>query len=166
MFAGRLSQVPDEMGMASLDRLDILHVGTLPPQPGGAAVVGGQLLRRLATRGHTVRALAPISAATYAARADFAANLSPVCVTWFPVPRFEHAPDAPPNGDFARAEREQLGTPDRVEEQIVALGWIVEGEMDEVAPLLAGTGSLLSIQNGRHARSGVHEPRARAFPSP
>jgi glycosyltransferase involved in cell wall biosynthesis len=96
------------MKMAPPHKLDILYVGTLPPQPGGAAVVGGQLLQRLAARGHAVRALAPISPATCATRADFAASLSPACVTWFPVPRFEHAPDAPPDGDFASAEREHI----------------------------------------------------------
>jgi glycosyltransferase involved in cell wall biosynthesis len=96
--------------MVSLDKLDILYVGTLPPQPGGAAVVGAQLLPRLAARGHTVRALAPISPAAYPARADFAANLSAVCVTWFPVPRFENAPDAPPDDTFAQAERTGIMT--------------------------------------------------------
>jgi glycosyltransferase involved in cell wall biosynthesis len=94
--------------LASLDRLDILYVGTLPPQPGGAAVVGAQLLQRLAARGHAVRALAPISSATAPARADLAASLPAVGVTWFPVPRFENAPDVPPDDDFAQAERAQI----------------------------------------------------------
>jgi hypothetical protein len=103
-----LSRAPHATTLASLDRLDILYVGTLPPQPGGAAVVGAQLLQRLAARGHAVRALAPISSATAPARADLAASLSAVGVTWFPVPRFENAPDVPPDDDFAQAERAQI----------------------------------------------------------
>lgn len=94
--------------MASLERLDILYVGTLPPQPGGAAVVGAQLLQQLAALGHTVRALAPITSATHPARADFAAKLPAVSVTWFHVPRFDNAPNVPPDDDLARTEREQI----------------------------------------------------------
>lgn len=96
------------MVMASLERLDIVYVGTLPPQPGGAAVVGAQLMQRLAARGHTVRALAPITPSAHPAGADFAANLPAVCVTWFHVPRFDNAPDVPPDDELAQTEREQI----------------------------------------------------------
>jgi len=94
--------------VAQVPPLDLLYVGTLPPQPGGAAVVGSQLLQRLAARGHLVRALAPISPVSRPDRAACAAKLSGVAVTWFPVPRFERAPDVPPDDDFARAERLHL----------------------------------------------------------
>jgi 1,2-diacylglycerol 3-alpha-glucosyltransferase len=90
----------------SRDRLDILYVGTLPPQAGGAAIVGVQLLQRLAARGHAVRALAPIAPAADSTRVDF----SNVRVTWFPVPRYESAPDVPPDAEFARAERAHITT--------------------------------------------------------
>ena len=96
--------------MTVLDRLDIIYVGTLPPQPGGAAVVGAQLLEQLGARGHRVRALAPIGPATYPERAAFSARFSGVRVTWFPVPRLEDAPNVPPDDDFARAERAHLTT--------------------------------------------------------
>jgi len=93
---------------SAVNRLDILYVGTLPPHEGGAAIVGAHLLQGLAARGHTVRALAPITSQTYPARADFAATPGAVCVTWFEVPRFDNSPDVPPDEDYARTERQRI----------------------------------------------------------
>jgi glycosyltransferase involved in cell wall biosynthesis len=92
------------------ETLDVLYAGTLPPQRGGAAVVGIHLLRGLAARGHTVRALAPITAEAHRAWRDPGARPAGVCPTWFYVPRFDNAPDVPPDDEFAGVEREQITT--------------------------------------------------------
>jgi glycosyltransferase involved in cell wall biosynthesis len=42
--------------------MDILYVGTLPPHPGGSAMVGEQIVAGLAALGHRVRALSAITA--------------------------------------------------------------------------------------------------------
>ena len=39
--------------------LDILYVGTLPPHPGGSAILAGQVLEGFVGAGHTVRAISP-----------------------------------------------------------------------------------------------------------
>jgi 1,2-diacylglycerol 3-alpha-glucosyltransferase len=92
----------------SPERLDIHYVGTLPPHEGGAAVVGAQILQGLAARGHAVRALAPMTSEADARGADFTLRHPALHVTWFHVPRFDNAPDVPPDDDFARREREQI----------------------------------------------------------
>jgi glycosyltransferase involved in cell wall biosynthesis len=69
--------------------LDILYVGELPPYPGGTAIVAGQLLAGLATRGHSVRALGPSTAAVLAASDRFAAGHPEIVVTRFTVPYFD-----------------------------------------------------------------------------
>jgi glycosyltransferase involved in cell wall biosynthesis len=77
--------------------MDILYVGTLPPHPGGSAVVGGQLLHGLAERGHRVRALAPITAEAAAAGDRFAVGHPAIEITRYRVPSFQvasHRPDA------------------------------------------------------------------------
>lgn len=45
---------------AAADPLNILYVGTLPPHPGGSAIMCSQLLLGLSKLGHRIRALAPI----------------------------------------------------------------------------------------------------------
>ena len=74
------------------EALDILYMGTLPPHPGGSATVGAQLLVGLARLGHSVRALAPITAEALRAGAHFAARHPEVSVAWFDVPFFEISP--------------------------------------------------------------------------
>jgi glycosyltransferase involved in cell wall biosynthesis len=66
----------------------ILYVGTLPPYPGGAAISCAEILAGLATRGHSVSALAPITAGTGGAGAAFDATRSELAITRFPVPYF------------------------------------------------------------------------------
>ena len=49
-----------EQGAAVSDSrrpLDILYVGTLPPHPGGSAILAGQVLEGLAAAWNTVRAI-------------------------------------------------------------------------------------------------------------
>jgi 1,2-diacylglycerol 3-alpha-glucosyltransferase len=99
--------IDDTGGQVRLTTLDLLYVGTLPPQPGGAAVVGAGLLERLAARGHTIRALAPIVAGTSPGWPEPAGPRG-AGTTWFRVPRFDSAPDEPPDTEFAELERESL----------------------------------------------------------
>jgi len=71
----------------------ILYVGTLPPHPGGSAVVAAQILRGLAGRGHRVRALAPITPETLSTGDVFAAGCPEIDLTRFLLPYFENAHD-------------------------------------------------------------------------
>ena len=71
------------MGSGSLD---ILYVGTLPPHQGGSAISAAQLLGAFSRRGHTVRALAPATAAQLENGDPFAAQEPGIAVKRFPVP--------------------------------------------------------------------------------
>jgi glycosyltransferase involved in cell wall biosynthesis len=75
--------------------MNILYVGTLPPHPGGTAIVGYQLLEGLARRGHQIEAIAPATPAAIAGGDRFAAAHPEIHVTRFPIPYFETSPDLP-----------------------------------------------------------------------
>jgi glycosyltransferase involved in cell wall biosynthesis len=82
--------------------MKIAYAGTLPPHPGGSAVLGHMLLAGLARRGHAVSAIAPITAAALAggdplAGADF-------MVTRYLVPQFETVPYRPASDNFRSLE--------------------------------------------------------------
>ena len=86
-------------------RLDVLYVGTLPPHPGGSAIVGAQLVSGLARLGHAVRAIAPITGRTRARGDRFVRATAAVPITRFVVPYFESAP----NNAAGRAYRAREG---------------------------------------------------------
>ena len=89
--------------------LDLLYVGLLPPHPGGSAISAGQILTGLARRGHTVRAVAPIT--TDAARDGdaFAARRPELEITRFTVPYFYVSPQIPAPDDYWRREEGEVG---------------------------------------------------------
>lgn len=89
--------------------MNILYVGTLPPHPGGTAIVGYQLLEGLARRGHRIRAIAPATRETVAAADRFADAHPEVHVTRFPVSYFEISPGLPAADQYRRAEGEEIG---------------------------------------------------------
>ena len=66
----------------------VLYVGTLPPYPGGAAISCAEILAGLAKRGHSVRALTPITADTAREGRAFDAAQPGLAITRFPVPHF------------------------------------------------------------------------------
>jgi len=92
--------------MAPRESLNILYVGNLPPFPGGAAISCGQILAGLATRGHGVRALAPITAATLAHAGP--PGLKHVQTIRYLVPHFYVGPHVPPSDEYRRVERAEL----------------------------------------------------------
>jgi glycosyltransferase involved in cell wall biosynthesis len=73
--------------------LDILYAGTLPPHPGGSAIMCGQLLLALARMGHTIRAVAPIVEDSTSTLAPFAAGCPNLTVARFAVPHYVTGPD-------------------------------------------------------------------------
>lgn len=83
--------------------MNIVYVGTLPPHPGGSAIVGGQLVEGFAARGHRVRAVAPI---TEVARAvdPYATARPGLTVARYGVPRFQ-TDSGRPDPAFRVAER-------------------------------------------------------------
>src|SRR5688572_27284667 len=66
--------------------LDVLYVGTLPPHRGGSALSCGQLLVGMASLGHRIRAVAPISNELLEAAHRFAARHPELNVTRYVVP--------------------------------------------------------------------------------
>ena len=79
--------------------LDILYIGTLPPHPGGSAVLSGQLLAGFAAAGHRVRAIAPGVAGS-----TTSPHPAGVEVHRFPMPQFEMSPDQPAPPGYREAE--------------------------------------------------------------
>lgn len=75
--------------------LDILFVGDVPPLLAGSAISPFQILESLAERGHSVRAVGPITPET---RADGARTAGTARTTfrWFEMPRFTLVRDVPP----------------------------------------------------------------------
>lgn len=93
----------------SVDRsLDILYVGTLPPHPGGSAVSGAGLLQGLSALGHSLRAVAPITADAQSGGDVFAERHPRLHVRRFPVRYFETSPDSPAPDDYHRAQGDAL----------------------------------------------------------
>jgi glycosyltransferase involved in cell wall biosynthesis len=89
-------------------RLDILYVGTLPPHPGGSAVMSVQLLEGLARRGHNVRSIAPITADVLAQAGGFAEPAGLTDVRRYLVPSFAIDPKISPDPAYRDAELEQI----------------------------------------------------------
>jgi glycosyltransferase involved in cell wall biosynthesis len=94
------------------ERLNVLYVGTLPPYPGGTAILGAQLLAGLAASGDTVRALAPLAASTDDA---FRALHPELHVTRYPVPYFQTQSHVDVSPEYFRLEGQGI------ERQLAAL---------------------------------------------
>ena len=95
--------------------LEVLYVGTLPPHPGGTAIVGAQLLVGLARSGHSVRALAPITAEALRSGDQFAASHPEIGITRIEVPFFEVS------ADVAASERDRRSEGDQIAERLSGL---------------------------------------------
>lgn len=85
-------RVGAQLASATGSSLDILYVGTLPPHPGGSAILGSHLPGGLAKLGNSVRALAPITAEALQGGDRFALRHPSIAVRRFLIPRFETAP--------------------------------------------------------------------------
>ncbi len=92
------------MTQKPLKNLNILYVGTLPPHPGGTAILAFQLLIGLANNGHSVRAIAPITNEQLQNGDTFALNYPEINVTRIVVPYFESSPDIPPSDEYRTNE--------------------------------------------------------------
>lgn len=84
----------------------IAYAGTLPPHPGGSAMVGADLVAGLARRGHAVTAIAPATAAALAVPEPLAG--AAFSIRRYPVPAFESSPNHPASEAHRTAEREGL----------------------------------------------------------
>lgn len=65
----------------------------LPPHPGGTAIVGFQLLVGFAKLGHSVRALAPITAEALGSGVAFAAAHPKLGISRYVIPYLDSSPD-------------------------------------------------------------------------
>lgn len=88
--------------------LNILFVGTLPPHPGGSAIANALFLSGCVALGHTVRALAPITAEAQQAGAVFESRHPGIGVARYFIPSFETFPNVPASDDRRRLEGEQI----------------------------------------------------------
>ena len=86
-------------------QLNILYVGTLPPHPGGSAIVGYQLLDGFTRLGHIVRALAPVTPETRARAVAFDVAHSRPVITRFEIPHFEMPPHFPYPAEYVELEQ-------------------------------------------------------------
>ncbi|HXJ82849.1 MAG TPA: glycosyltransferase family 4 protein [Candidatus Methylomirabilis sp.] len=73
--------------------LNLTYVGTLPPHPGGSAISAALILVGLASRGHTVRCVAPLTGSD---DDGFAIRHPELQITRFPVSWYETDPSTPP----------------------------------------------------------------------
>lgn len=83
--------------------LNVLYVGTLPPHPGGSAILAVQVMVGLAKRGHRIRALAPI-----ATDARVPPTPPGIEVERFAQPWAEVSPDKPTPPEFREEEGRRI----------------------------------------------------------
>jgi len=83
--------------------LNILYVGTLPPHPGGSAILAAQLLAGFATAGHRVRAIAPIAESRVSVPEP-----TGVEVHRFLMPAFEMSPDQSAPAGYREMEGREI----------------------------------------------------------
>ncbi len=88
--------------------MNILYVGSLPPHPGGTAVVGSQLLEGLARLGHRILAIARVFPERVADGDRFAAAHPEIRVTRFLLPYLEISPELPDADQYRSAEGEAI----------------------------------------------------------
>jgi glycosyltransferase involved in cell wall biosynthesis len=89
--------------------LRVLYVGTLPPHPGGSAILAADVLSGLAGLGHRVRAVAPIVPEAVPDGDSFALAHPEIEVARITVPYFENSPDMAASEDYRGREGEQIG---------------------------------------------------------
>jgi glycosyltransferase involved in cell wall biosynthesis len=97
----------DKLNSALTDvggHLDILYVGTLPPHNGGTAIVGYLLLAGLASVGHSIRAIAPITPEALPIGHKFSMRHPRIRISRYTVPFFNNSPDQPMSQDYQNAE--------------------------------------------------------------
>jgi len=156
--------------------LDVLYAGTLPPHPGGSAVMCGQLLLALARMGHTIRAVAPIVEDSASTLAPFAAGCRNVTVARFAVPYYATVPDFLIESYHAHLDLEQREARGRIASwmaakppDVVMLGrepclwYLPDDSTDFSAPVLLVAHSLITHRwmSGLHPESFCREILAR-----
>lgn len=88
--------------------MNILYTGTLPPHPGGTAILGAQLLSGFAKLGHSVRALAPITIETLSSDDVFAAEHPEMRVSRYLMPYFNISSNIPSATGYRELEGRQV----------------------------------------------------------
>ena len=87
----------------------ILYVGTLPPNPGGAAISCAEILVGLAGRGHAVSAIAPVTGEAESQSRAFGETHPELAITRFPVPYFSTNQLTPEPEDYRASVASHLG---------------------------------------------------------
>lgn len=90
------------------NKLNILYVGTLPPHPGGTAIMCSQLIIALSKLGHKVRAVAPITDGTLQSEDPFARRYPKIKTARYKVPYFQISPYSDLSDDFRKLEGERI----------------------------------------------------------
>lgn len=88
--------------------MDIVYVGPLFPHTGGSGISAGQLLSGIAKAGHSVCAIAPITADTLAPGDWYAARHPELRIVRYLLPEFYTRGFIPPPADFIRNEHHQI----------------------------------------------------------
>jgi hypothetical protein len=82
----------------------LLYVGTLPPHPGGSAILSAGVLCGLVGRGWNVRSVAPITREAIELGDPFSDQHPELHIRRFVVPHFESAPNQPASEEYRRHE--------------------------------------------------------------
>lgn len=140
--------------------LSILFIGTLPPHPGGSAVMNGHTVTGLAMQGHTITAVAPITPDALAHGDEFASTYREIQVVRYVVP-FAAIDQRLIPDEYIRCEREEIEARlptliSRIRPDLVFLGrenyaWIVRITHSKKIPtvLVSHHGQLpLDLLNG------------------
>lgn len=88
--------------------MNLVYVGVLPPHTGGSAISMAEILTGLAGRGHTVRAVSPITAEAMAQGDAFAEASPGISLTRYLVPWFHTGPDRPEPPSYRAAQTAHL----------------------------------------------------------
>ena len=84
--------------------INILYVGTLPPHPGGSAILCYQLLKGLVELGHSIRAISPITKNGLKSEEAFPLLEGTIPVHRYNVEYFETTPDYPVSDRYRKLE--------------------------------------------------------------
>jgi len=94
--------------MSTEGAVNILYVGTLPPHPGGSAILSLSLLKGLAGLGHSVRAIHPITKDHPLPNEAHSKNKESIVYHRYTVEFFETSPDSPVPDEYRRQEGKRL----------------------------------------------------------
>ncbi len=119
-------------------RAKVLYIGPLPPHQGGSAIVAYQMLAGLATLGHVVTAIAPITKDTVHQGSRFAARHPEIAIHRFEVPYYDKDSYLIPSSASQDAEHYRARQTERIVHRVET---VIEKDPPDV--IVVGRGSFI-----------------------